>query len=239
VLHLDAVAADLRLTAVQGGWLVAVGGTAATARAVGRFDAEGAVRAGLEVLAELSARRVRGRELELPEGGGSARKVASAVGGFVLRDGLARGVAPAFGLVESAALAGLAEAAEAGELRPAAGRAIVALGLSAEGDRRLLAAAERLGFVTRADDPRLSVVACAGAPACGSGLIATRRLAPRLAELAPEGVRLHLSGCAKRCAQPEGPAVTVLGTPEGAVVTGEGIEVSEALRKRLLAEARG
>jgi len=157
-----------------------------------------------------------------------------------LRDGFARGVALAFGQVESEALAALAEAAAgAAALRPAPGRAIVVLGLSEAADGALALAAARLGFVTEPRDPRLAVVACAGAPACGSGLLATRALAARLAGAAPEGVRLHLSGCAKRCAQPEGPTVTLIGTPEGAVVTGEGLEVPQALRDRLLAEARG
>jgi precorrin-3B synthase len=91
--------------------------------------------------------------------------------------------------------------------------------------------------VTEPGDPRLAVVACAGAPGCGAGLLETRRIAGRLAGLAPAGVRLHVSGCPKRCAQPDGPAVTLLGTPAGPVVTGEGAAVPAELRDRLLAEA--
>ena len=41
------------------------------------------------------------------------------------------------------------------------------------------AAAEALGFIVRADDPRRHVVACAGAPICASAHIAARAIAPR------------------------------------------------------------
>ena len=242
-LHLDAVVADLRLRASAEGWRVGVGGNAATARWLGVFDAAGAVRAGLDVLGRLSAGRLRGRELRVSEVGSAApsRAPVNPVGRFATIDGFARGVALAFGQAGGGELAALAEAAEgAMALRPAPGRAIVALGLSPEADRRLLAAAETLGFVTDRDDPRLAVVACAGAPACGSAFMETRAVAPRLAAagLLPAGVRLHLSGCPKRCAQPAGPAVTLVGTADGPAVTGEGVEVTSALAARLLAEVR-
>jgi precorrin-3B synthase len=241
-LHLDAAAADLRLRATPEGWVVAVGGTAATAREVGRFGAEAAVGEGFAILARLSARRMRGRELEVASevSGGSSQEAVAAVGRFALREGCARGVALPLGQTESGALVALAEAVDASvAVRPAPGRAIVFVGLGEAGDRRLVAAARRLGFVTEPDDPRLLVVACAGAPGCGSGLLETRRIGARLAGegLLPEGVRLHVSGCPKRCAQPEGPAVTLEGRVDGAVVTGEGTNVPEALQARLIAEA--
>ncbi len=93
--------------------------------------------------------------------------------------------------------------------------------------------------MTEPGDPRLAVVACAGAPACASARLPTRAMAGAIAaaRIAPEGVRVHLSGCGKRCAQPEAPAVTLLAGPDGPAVTGEGFAVPEGLRAFLLAQA--
>ena len=65
------------------------------------------------------------------------------------------------------------------------------------------------GLITAADDPRLRVSACSGAPACPQGLQPTRPLARRLAGRVPPGRTLHISGCAKGCAHP-GPADVTL-----------------------------
>ena len=52
-------------------------------------------------------------------------------------------------------------------------------------------------------------------------------------EAAGKGWRLHLSGCGKRCAQPVGPAVTLVGRARGWDMTGEGMAVPQGLAKRL------
>lgn len=57
-------------------------------------------------------------------------------------------------------------------------------------------------------DPRLSVDACPGAPACPQASVATRDLAARLA---PHVAGLHVSGCAKGCARPKQAAVVLTG----------------------------
>jgi precorrin-3B synthase len=167
---------------------------------------------------------VRGRDLKpVP-----ARAPVVAVGRF----GAGRGLGLPFGLADAAMLAGLAAAAAAARFRPAPVRALMVL--EAE-DAGLVAAARRLGFVVEADDPRLGVVACSGAPACGAALLPTRRLAAAVAAagLVEPGWRLHLSGCAKRCAQPAGPAVTLVGQPDGWALTGEGMAVPAGLAERL------
>jgi precorrin-3B synthase len=56
------------------------------------------------------------------------------------------------------------------------------------------------GLILDADDPRLRLEACTGAPSCPQGLAATRPLARALAPLLPAETRLHVSGCAKGCA---------------------------------------
>ena len=68
----------------------------------------------------------------------------------------------------------------------------------------------------RADDPRRSIVACPGKPACASGLIAARALAAEVAShLPPRSGTIHISGCAKGCAHPAAAALTVVGTERG------------------------
>ena len=83
---------------------------------------------------------------------------------------------------------------------------------------RFSAAVASLGFVTRADDPRRHVVACAGAPLCASAYIAARAIAPDIAVAAAPylsgGLTIHVSGCAKGCARPGAAPLTVVGTPQ-------------------------
>ena len=70
------------------------------------------------------------------------------------------------------------------------------------------------GLITRADDTRLRVVACTGAPGCLQAAAATRPLARALAPHVPIGRLLHVSGCAKGCAHSKA-ALTLVATPAG------------------------
>ena len=82
----------------------------------------------------------------------------------------------------------------------------------------LATAADDFGFVVDARDPRRRIVACAGAPACASGLIAARAIAAKLAEHLPpsrDGIAVHVSGCAKGCAYPGPAPLTIVGTGQG------------------------
>jgi precorrin-3B synthase len=87
------------------------------------------------------------------------------------------------------------------------------------------AAAEQLGFIVRAGDPRRRIAACPGAPACASGFIDTRRfaaaLAPQLAGLR-DGIAVHVSGCAKGCAHPAPAPLTVVGGADGCGIVRNG-----------------
>ena len=84
--------------------------------------------------------------------------------------------------------------------------------------------AERLGFVTRADDPRRRIVACPGAPACASAFIAARAIASEIAETLrePSSGTIHISGCAKGCAHPRPAALTIVGTENGCGIVERG-----------------
>ena len=74
-----------------------------------------------------------------------------------------------------------------------------------------------LGFIVNADDRRLRIAACPGAPACMHGHRPVRDDATRWAALLPkgEGVLLHISGCAKGCARPTATAATLTATATG------------------------
>jgi precorrin-3B synthase len=71
------------------------------------------------------------------------------------------------------------------------------------------------GLVTDAEDPRLSIDACTGAPACREGYADTRALATALAPHLGAGASLHVSGCAKGCAHPGIAAITLVATDDG------------------------
>jgi precorrin-3B synthase len=137
-----------------------------------------------------------------------------------LRDGsLACGIGLPFGHAETGALERLADAAAvagASGLRAAPDRALLAIGLTEQSAANFAAAAGQLGFVTRADDPRRRVLACAGAPLCASAHLATRAMAPQIAAAAAPHLAgdftIHISGCAKGCAHPAAAALTVVGT---------------------------
>ncbi len=252
-LNLDAVAADIRLrAAVRHGDAVlqlSVGGDATSATPLGRVAlgnaAEAAVRL-LDVLAK-RGRNARARDLVAAEGvapfhsavaglliGEATRGVthpaAEVIGTHPLRDGsYARGIALPFGHADASLLQNLLQVAEqagANRLIAAPGRTLIAAGLPLGELSDFAAAAEELGFISRPHDPRRRVIACAGAPFCASGHIATRALAPRLAETVAQlhdGLAtVHLSGCAKGCAHPKKAALTIVGSPHGCALVSHG-----------------
>lgn len=89
------------------------------------------------------------------------------------------------------------------------------------------------GLIARADDPLLRVVACSGAPRCGEAHADTRALAASLApHLAPEA-RLHVSGCAKGCAQSTPAPVTLVATMEGFDLVRDGSTRDQPARRGL------
>jgi precorrin-3B synthase len=161
---------------------------------------------------------------------GGERSEPGAVGTYTLRDGsLACGIGLAFGHSDATALERLvdiADAAGARGFRTAPDRALMIIGLASQSASAFAAAAERLGFVVHANDPRRYVVACAGAPICSSAHIAARALAPRVADqVAPyrgDAFTVHISGCAKGCAHAASAVLTVVGTLDGCALVADG-----------------
>jgi precorrin-3B synthase len=70
-------------------------------------------------------------------------------------------------------------------------------------------------LVARADDPLLRVVACTGAPTCPEAYAQTRVLARALAPNVGVDERLHVSGCAKGCANRGPSTITLVGVANG------------------------
>jgi precorrin-3B synthase len=250
LLHLDAVAGDLRMRAAPGGAClhVAVAGDAESATHLGAVATEHAVEAAMNILRVIAADgpAARARDIIAANGGEAfrhaiadilidparppRRPAAEPIGTHALRDGsVAIGLGLAFGHADASALEELAyAAANAGAmgLRTALGRVLLVLGIPRHGAARLAEIAQRLGFIVRAEDPRRKVIACAGAPVCAAGEIATRALAPDLARMAAvtgAGAPIvHVSGCAKGCACPRSMPLTVVGMKGrcGVVVNG-------------------
>src|SRR5262249_49948920 len=206
-LSLKHLAADIRVRADvfdgETGLRLAAGGDEASASDLGVIAAEDGVEAVSRLLLVLSERGGRARDIIAMQGTGPfadtlafARRPVTkcdrevyaggqsgdAIGLHPLRDGsFASGIGLAFGHAEAAALERLLDAAVAAGargLRTAPGRALLALGFTRESAVRFFTAATQLGFVTRADDPRRHVIACAGAPLCASAHIAARAIAP-------------------------------------------------------------
>jgi precorrin-3B synthase len=139
--------------------------------------------------------------------------------GFVPFPGTNQGAVGAglpFGRIEAGTLAGLASLTERfadGTLRTTPWRALLLPGVGANEAEELSLEIDALGLIADAGDPRLSIFACVGAPACRSASVDARAGASRIAATlaAVGGETLHISGCGKSCAH-RGPAsVTLVG----------------------------
>ncbi|WP_299846329.1 cobalamin biosynthesis protein CobG [uncultured Roseovarius sp.] len=107
-----------------------------------------------------------------------------------------------FGQLVAPSLARVMQDCKAKAMRPMQGRLFVLLGACD------MPAPD---FVTKPNDPMLSVHACPGAPYCPQAEVSTRDIAQALAPKLPEGCSLHVSGCAKGCAHPHAADVTLVG----------------------------
>jgi precorrin-3B synthase len=246
VLHLDGVPGDLRLQADSASRLhVSMAGTAASATGLGWVEPHRALEVIVHVLGSIANRGTAARARDLANSADLralraslagalsdepppvSRPPAEPIGSHPLNTGQAAfGMALPFGYAEAGVLKRIAHAAArcgATSIRPAPGRALLTIGLGAAAMNEFAAAAAAAGFVVRPGDARRHVVACAGAPACGSALLATRQLAPMIAQAArlflDGSLTIHVSGCAKGCAHPGAAALTLIG-PDRLVVHG-------------------
>ncbi len=244
-MHLDAIAADVRLRAEPGRegphLHIALGGNAATAAPVGRVASEHAVEAAIRLLAIIAARGPEARAHDIIRNDGldalrapvadlltnasapRPRPRAEPIGIHRLRDGrIAAGLGLAFGHTHATALRQMVDAAEnagANGIRTAPARSLLIIGLAPARAAALAALADRLGFLVRPDDPRRHISACAGRPLCASAQLPTRALGPEIARAATSlldgSLTVHLSGCAKGCAHAREAALTIVGNRTG------------------------
>lgn len=216
-LHLDALAADIRLRAVATPdgprFYVSAGGDAASATPLGTIAPADAIDTMMRLLREIAAHGAEARARDViraapAETVAPGRKPADPIGLHRLRrKKMAVGLGFPFGHTDTSLLNCLLRAAreaDATGVRPAPGRALLVVGLSRPGAEVFTAAARRLDFITEPRDPRRRIIACAGAPICASGEIEARALAPAVAREAMLLMRrnetMHISGCAKSCA---------------------------------------
>lgn len=235
-IALDALAADLRLVATDADAL-AIGLPHGLWLGPDTPDAAPAVVARL--LAVFATRRARDpvalqRLRDLPQEGlatlgaecglspcppPAARHAPRRAGLFALRGARAALIAGLpFGRCDADLLTQLAEAAAASgvsEIRFSPWRGLALLGLAQDAAMALAEQCKTLGLITEDADPRLSVQACAGKPACLRGETATMADAAVLAEAAAPllaaGLTLHLSGCIKSCAHAGAAGLTLVG----------------------------
>lgn len=128
------------------------------------------------------------------------------------------GMGAAFGRLDASMLDKAAVAAETfgrGEIRLTPWRALLLPGVASAQEKPLIASCSESGFVTDRSDPRLVLAACAGISGCESATTDTHADALSLAglarRLAPTGVALHVSGCAKGCARPRRTPLVLIG----------------------------
>lgn len=251
-LHLDALAADVRLRAefLPNGTRihVAVGGNAATATPIGVIAPEHAVDVVSRLLQAIATRGplARARDVIRTEGIGIFRTAVTdkliglsdpflrpacePIGAHRLGGGqIALGTGLAFGHADATALENLIETAKrsgALGIRTAPGRALLIIGIPPHMAQQLVVAVERFGFIVRPDDPRRCVVACAGAPICASAEIPTRAFGPKIVEIAAPlldgSLTLHMSGCSKGCAHHDPATLTIVGSRRGCSVVMDG-----------------
>ena len=127
------------------------------------------------------------------------------------------GIGAPFGRWSANSLAALADVAARdgiNEMRLTPWRAILVPGLDTKAAKALI---EKAGpeFITQAADPRLAISACPGMPACRNASVKTHEDAVAFAALpslaGPSGMRLHVSGCEKGCANPAATTAVLVG----------------------------
>ncbi|KQS76601.1 hypothetical protein ASG25_15030 [Rhizobium sp. Leaf384] len=238
-LHLDGVAADVRLKAVDGDvplWHLFVAGRPSGLSGA----ADEMIDAAMAVISEIAACGPAARARDLPPGRGAVLHspapkqlpAHSPVGTFDLGAQVALGVAPSFGQAEAHVLRRLVVAARSqgcSQVRLAPGRALLLIGPAGYDHPALVRTARSLGLAVEATDPVLQIDACAGQAGCASGRIDTHAMAARLIAHAPAlmdgSLSLHVSGCAKGCARPRTAGLTLVaasceGQPGAGIVLG-------------------
>jgi precorrin-3B synthase len=254
---------DIRVSLLSSGsdpaWSIGLAGNRGGARHLARGSTSDAVRVALALAGAVAALGPSARAKHLAEAGlarivrdggltispptSAPQHATEPVGPRSLPGGaFALGCAPAFGQVEATVLARFCAALpETSSLYVCPGRILLVANLTTSDAVDVENGARSAGLVTEPADPRLSIMACAGAPACAGGRLATRALASRIAAENPSlagGHRIYLAGCAKQCARPEGPHVAVTGEEGNVLIVDTETGLTEGERALLAALGR-
>jgi len=135
------------------------------------------------------------------------------------------------------AVAALAEGFGSGEVRLSPGRALLLPDVRERDGAELARRAIAQHFIVERPQPWLRLIACSGAPACGSAHGETRQLASELAPLVRAQLKssatLHVSGCEKGCAWGGAADITLLHGADGCRL-GWGASVADTARTAVL-----
>jgi precorrin-3B synthase len=211
---LPAIAADVRLHPAAAGWAVWPDGAARAAHTAAPVAAALRVAHAFLTVAQ-GARRMRDvpaasvfaaarlrPELPAPAPPLPPPTIGALVGGF--------GVGLPFGAMDAATLDRLAAC---GPLHVTPWRALIIAAAAAPPDDPAL--------ILDPADPRRALTACPGRPACASAQADVRADALLLAGRFP-GLALHVSGCAKGCAQPRPAPLTLVAGADGYALVRDG-----------------
>ena len=145
------------------------------------------------------------------------QSISPPLGWHSLREFSFLGIGAPFGRWSANSLSALADIATKhgnNELRLTPWRAILLPGLDQNAAKLVI---EHAGpnYITNADDNRLKVAACPGQPSCKNATVHTHDDALAFADLGAlrgqSGIRLHVSGCEKGCAQPGATTIVLVG----------------------------
>lgn len=238
-LHLGAVSADVRLTAIDfGRLLLAIGGSNRSARKVAIVETGRAASAVVQVLEAIAAigPTARGKDVDparlgalfQPAAAEFAAPVDSAsvlgIHAFAMGGHLCSmlGIGLPYRQVHAQDLIGFVDEIEilgVSDIRLSPGHGLILTGLNRGEALKAEQAARRHGFWTSPTEPRASMSLCAGTSGCASALFDTRSVAEliarRAAALLDGSLTMHLSGCAKGCAHPAAAPLTLVGAPSG------------------------
>ncbi|WP_112663406.1 precorrin-3B synthase [Microvirga flavescens] len=118
------------------------------------------------------------------------------------------------------------------EIRLSFTRGLLLPGLAEQSAQRVADEARFLGFILDESDPRLSIQACPGKPACAGAFRPASEDAVRIAQAAShlfsQGASIHVSGCGKGCAHPSPSDLTLVGREDGCY----GVIVSGSSREK-------
>jgi precorrin-3B synthase len=239
-ISLARVPADIRLTALRidgvVGWQLALDGKV-DERPLFVLKEANAVPAVLAVLAMIAAigRKARARDLAREKldaiapaatSGACPSPVASIDHAGhcpeewpsrlrLMDDRLAMFVGLPFGSIQAEKLVAFLDAVDPEEIRLAPQRSLILICRNEEEARRTAECAPEFGLIVDASDPRRTIFACPGAPACASARITAREIGQRLAGAIAPGLAVHVSGCAKGCAHSAPTDLVFVGTDAG------------------------